>query len=293
MINIVRRIAELQKIVDNSNGYMEPEERRKIHKEIQEMQEILEWVGYQCSHLAEGTYDSDTKELKFVMKNTTRFHFKTLNFTLIAGESGRDQKIPVTITDWRPRKTKDISIYHNFNNDWSYQTRKVLKMSNNANSVEYELFDRKANKNTGLENGETRKLVTGYSKKQGYLISIRNFCETVPDLDLRAKARRMEFIMVDIFDMMTAKPDLKSQTRKFMIVYLPTVNRIMEEYLKAVSGNTQGEDLDELRNKTHEALDLAIKSFKKLKEVMGYGNNEGTEIDLEIMKKLMQEEGLV
>ena len=133
MKNIVKRIAELQKMVDG--GLVDPAERRKYLKEIEEMEQILSWVGYQCSHLAEGTYDRETKELKFVMKNTTRFHFRTLNFTLIAGDAGAEEKIPVTVSDWKPRKTKEISIYHNFSNDWSYKTRKVIQLKNHANSV--------------------------------------------------------------------------------------------------------------------------------------------------------------
>ena len=291
MTNIVQRIAELQKMVDE--GTMDPADRRKYLKEIDEMREILTWVGYQCSHVAEGDYDRDTRELTFVMKNTTRYHFKTLNFTLIAGDDGKEENIPITIADWKPRQTKDIKIYHDFNNDWSYKARKVIKLKNHANSVEYDLFDKHANRNTGLTEGETRKLVTGYSKKQGYLVSIRSFCETVREYDLRAKARRLESIVIDIFDLMAAQPDLRAQTRKFMVVYLPTVNRALDDYQEALAGNCRGEELEELRDKTHETLNLAITAFRKLKAKMEGGDREASDVDLDIMKKFMEEEGLI
>ena len=290
MTNITKRIAELQRIVEGSRGELSPADRRQILKEIDAMKEILTWVEYQCSHLSEGSYDSETKELKFVMKNTTRYHFKTLNFTLIAGE---DTKIPITVADWRPRKTKEISFYHNFNEDWSYQTRKVIKLKNHADSVEYELFDRRANWKTGLEDGETRKMPTGYSKKQGYLVSIRSFCETVPEYDLKAKARRLEGIIIDIFVLMANKPELRAQTRNFMIVYLPTVNRVLDEYQKASAKNEAGEEIEELRRKTHETLNLAITAFRKLKAKMENGDKDATSVDIDIMKKFMEEEGLV
>ena len=293
MINITRRIDELQKIVDGNDDRMEPDVKRKYLAEIREMKTILNWIAHQCSDLAEGTYNSGSKELKFVMKNTTRFHFRTLNFSLIAGEGGTEKTIPVTVTDWRPGRTKQISIYHDFNNDWSYRTRTVIKLKNRADSVEYELAGSRSGRNAGLKGSGARNHVTGYSKKQGYLVTIRSFCDNVPEYDLRAKARRLEGLIIDIFDIMSKRQDLRARTRKFMVVYLPTVCRTLDDYQSALTGNNTGEEMKALREKTHETLNLSITAFQNLKEDIGGADRAESEVDLEIMKTMMREEGLL
>ncbi len=287
--NITRRIDELQDVMDRYGPTLSEADRAKYLREINEMKKTLRLVEQQCSQLAEGDYDSEKRELRFIMKNTTRLHFRELGFTLIAG----GEKIPVVITDWRPGEKKTIRIYHDFNDDWHYKTMNVIRLKNHADSVEYALYDPSAARNTGLEGGETRKRPTGYSEKQGYLVSIRSFCEKVTQLDLRAKARRLEGLIIDIFDIMSARPELRTRTRKFMVVYLPMVNRALAEYQKAASGNGSEADLVAFAERTHETLDLALTAFRKLKEKLNDGEIEESEVDLEIMKRFMKEEGLL
>ncbi len=290
MINIVKRIDEIQKIVDKYGDSMEPSSRNKYLKEIKDMREILDWIEYQCTHLYEGTYNSDSREMTFTMKNTTRFHFRVLSFALITYDG---KKIRINVNDWRPRRAKKISFYHDFNNDWHFKTMNVIRFKNHAESVEFDLYDPRAAEKTGLEGGEQRRIVDGISKKQGYLVSIRSFIESVKEYDLRAKARELESVIIDIFDIMEEKPELTGRTRKFMVVYLPTVNRMMNDYQKASSRNVNGQDVGELRDRTHEAMNVAIVAFGKLKEELTRSDVEESEVDLDIMKSFMKEEGLI
>jgi|GEM_PF-5086265 len=290
MTNIIKRISEIEDIINRYGTSMEPATRKKYLKEIEDMKEILSWIEYQCSHLYEAIYVSDSREMSFVMKNTTKHYFRTLKFDLVTYD---DKKIHITVNDWRPRKTRKITFYHDFNNDWHYKTMNVIRFKSNADSIEYELYDEDANRNTGLLEGESRQVVSGISRKQGYLVAIRSFCESVEEYDLRAKARELEDIIIDIFDIMKEKPELTGQTRKFMVIYLPTVNRTMNDYQKAVSRNVNSADVVELRGKTHEALDLAVVAFRKLKEDLTRSDVEESEVDLDIMRSFMKEEGLI
>ena len=113
------------------------------------------------------------------------------------------------------------------------------------------------------------------------------------EYDLRAKARELESVIIDIFDIMEEKPELTGRTRKFMVVYLPTVNRMMNDYQKASSRNVNGQDVGELRDRTHEAMNVAIVAFGKLKEELTRSDVEESEVDLDIMKSFMKEEGLI
>ena len=290
MINIVKRIDELEKIVNEYGVSMDPSTRRKYLKEIEEMREILSWVEYQCSHLYEGTYISDSCEMSFVMKNTTRYHFRTINFTLVTYDN---KDIKISVSDWRPRKTRKITFYHDFNSDWHFKAMNAIRFKSNANSVEYELYDEEANRNTGLEGGEQRRAVCGVSKKQGYLVAIRGFCRDVKEYDLRAKARELENVIIDIFEIMNEKPEHRGRTRKFMVVYLPTISKVMSDYRKAASRNVDSGDVRELREKIHETLDISLVAFRKLKEELTQNDIEESEVDLDIMKSFMKEEGLI
>ena len=294
MINIVKRIDEIEKIIDQYGNSMDPASRRRHLGEIEDMREILSWIEYQCAHPYEAIYVSDSREMSLVMKNTTKHHFRTLNFSLVTYD---DKEIKISVNDWRPKKTKKIVFYHDFNSDWHYQTMNVTRFRNDANSVECELYDWSAAPhaagNKVQEDGGSPRETRGISRKQAYLVAIRSFCETIDEYDLRAKARELEDITIDIFDIMDEKPEMSGQTRKFMVVYLPTVNRMMNDYRKAVSRNVRSEDVRELRANTHEALNLAIVAFRKLKENLTQNNVEEKEVDLDIMRSFMKEEGLI
>ena len=288
--NILRRIDELQNIMNQRGRSLSDAERAGYTREMDEMKTILTWVGEQCTRLGEGDYNSETRELKFEMKNTTRYHFKTLSFTLIAGEG---TEIPVTAIDWRPRELKTIYFYYDFNSDWSYRTMREIRLKNRADSVEYELMDPESEGREAPEEAPVRERPAGYSKNQGYLVSVRSFCGSVRQLDLRAKARQLEAILIDLFDIMGENPNQREQTRKFRVVYLPAVNRVLTEYQKAELHNTPEDELAAMGEKVHETLDTALTAFRNLRVKLQSGKAESSGVELEIMKRLMREEGLL
>ena len=266
MTNITKQIADIEKTINS--GYCSPTEIEKYKKQIAELRSIVEWLSYQCSALYQATYDNETKELIIKMKNTTRFHFKTVAFCI---ETRDKTQIPITVIDWKPNRTKSINFFHDFNNDEGYRTRKSLKLSIDINTVEYEFYDGKAYFNTGNDTDEKYVKPNKYSKTQEYLVIIRNFCDAATEYDMKAKARMLEDLLISIYDKVALKPELVTKINKLNELYLPTICKGLDNYVDAVNKGLLGDNIESIKNNADDVLTTAVIAAKKIKNDLTKG----------------------
>ena len=140
-------------------------------------------------------------------------------------------------------------------------------------------------------------------------------------------------LLVDIFEAVRMDPDLESKTGRLMNIYLPNVRSTMHSYLQAVSGGTAGGaagytasgrsgntaggtagytasgrsgntaggaaggtstgKIDELRKSLHETLNILIKALNELIRRFHSDSADESNVNLDILKKFMKEDGLL
>ena len=138
---------------------------------------------------------------------------------------------------------------------------------------------------------------------------LNSFCEKVPEYDLKAKGRMIQKLLVDIFEAVRKDPELESKTGRLMNIYLPNVRSTMHSYLQAVSGGaiggaaggvsgstaggTSSEKIDELRKSLHETLNILIKALNELIRRFHSDSADESNVNLDLLKKFMQEDGLL
>ena len=288
MINITNRIDELNGII--ASGNCVSSDLNEYSRQIKEMRTILEWLNYQCSALSQATYDNETKELSMKMKNTTKQHFRIVRFEL---ETSDLTKIPISVNNWKPNETKAISFFHDFNNDIGYKTRKTMKLSIDVHSVEYDLYDKNALHNTGNDNDDQFVTPGEYSRAQSFLTIIRIFYKTVPDYDLKAKARKLEGLIISIYDRVALKSELNSKISKLEEIYLPGICKSLDNYTDVVNKGTVGSNANDLKMVTTKALNMAVKSTTKLKDELYSGSFVESAVDVTAIEDLMKRDGLL
>ena len=248
------------------------------------------------------------------MKNTTPYCFKKVAFPMLI--SNKDT-VPVEIFNWSQDEVKEIVFYYDFDNDPAYARNKSVNLSTDANDIEIEFYEKGAGSKTGNAVEKPYRYPVGFSEKQGYIVFLNSFCEKVPEYDLKAKGRMIQKLLVDIFEAVRLDPDLESKTGRLMNIYLPNVRSTMHSYMQAVSGVTAGGaagytasgrsentaggaaggtstgKIEELRKSLHETLNILIKALNELIRRFHSDSADESNVNLDILKKFMQEDGLL
>lgn len=288
MKNITKQIADIEKNI-NSGNYSQAD-IENYRKQIKELRAIMDWLSYQCSALYQAMYDNETKELSMKMKNTTRYHFQTVCFSI---ETRDKTQIPITVVNWKPNATKTISFFHDFNNDEGYKTRKSLKLSIDVNSIGYEFYDGKAYFITGNNDDKRYVKPSKYAKVQGYLVIIRNFCDTAKEYDLKAKARMLEDALISIYDKVAQNPELTTKISKLEEVYLPVICKNLDNYVDVEKKGVVGENADHIKRNADDTLTAAVIATRKIRDDLFSTAVMDSAIDSTVMKELMRKEGLI
>lgn len=312
-MNIMKRLEELNR-KENQFYTMSPDEINDISIELEKLRTLLEWLQEQLKNIDEGGYNTESKKVAFNMKNTTPYCFKKVYFPLLISKK---DTVPVEIFNWSQDEVKEIVFYYDFDNDPAYARNKSVNLSTDVNDIEIEFYEKGVAGKTGNAVEKPYRYPTGFSEKQGYIVFLNSFCEKVPEYDLKAKGRMIQKLLVDIFEAVRKDPELESKTGRLMNIYLPNVRSTMHSYLQAVSGGTAGgaiggaaggtaggvagstaggtssEKIDELRKSLHETLNILIKALNELIRRFHSDSADESNVNLDLLKKFMQEDGLL
>lgn len=129
--------------------------------------------------------------------------------------------------------------------------------------------------------------------RQYYIDKIRRFYKSVDRYDMRAKARKIEHLLILIFDREDSNPEQKRRTSRLLSTYLPTITKAMDRYVEMQKGDLQGEGREQMQKSVNELLNLSIQALSEIQEKMYADDVIDTSVDVKVMKTLMQQEGLI
>jgi hypothetical protein len=110
---------------------------------------------------------------------------------------------------------------------------------------------------------------------------------------MRAKARKIEHLLIMIFDREDSNPSQKKKTSRLIRTYLPTITKAMARYVEMQKGDLQGEGRDQMQKSINELLNLSVQAFAEIQDKMYSDDVIDTSVDVKVLKTLMQQEGLV
>ena len=137
------------------------------------------------------------------------------------------------------------------------------------------------------------KQLNGDNDRQYYIDKIRDFYKTVDRYDMRAKARKIEHLLIMIFDREDSNPNQKKKTSRLIRTYLPTITKAMDRYAEMQKGDLQGEGRDQMQKSVNELLNLSVQALAEIQDKMYSDDVIDTSVDVKVLKTLMQQEGLI
>ena len=138
-----------------------------------------------------------------------------------------------------------------------------------------------------------KQLVDEPNRRQHYIDKLRSFYNSVDQYDMKAKARRVEHLLIMIFDREDSHPEQKKKSTRLIGTYLPTLSKALDRYIEMQNGELKGEGREQMQKSINELLNLSIQAFTEIQEKMYADDVIETSVDIKLMKTLMQQEGLV
>lgn len=129
--------------------------------------------------------------------------------------------------------------------------------------------------------------------RQHYIDKIRRFYNSVDRYDMRAKARKIEHLLIMVFDREDSNPEQKRRTSRLLSTYLPTITKAMDRYVEMQKGDLQGTSRDQMQKSVNELLNMSVQALSEIQEKMYADDVIDTSIDVKVLKTIMQQEGLI
>ena len=129
--------------------------------------------------------------------------------------------------------------------------------------------------------------------RQEYIDSLRSFYEFTNKPDLKAKVRRLESEIIDIFLKTENDPSSADKARKFFTYYLPTISNVLEKYKSMESLELRGESMGRIVKDTHDLLNISNTAVSNLKESLFEKDLINSSVDLDVMKSMLIQDGLL
>ena len=129
--------------------------------------------------------------------------------------------------------------------------------------------------------------------RQDYVDSLRSFYEFTDNPDLKAKVRRLESEMIDVFRKTGDDPSSADKARKFFTYYLPTISSVLEKCKSMESLDLKGESMKRIVNDTHDLLNIANTAVSKLKESLFEKDLIDSSVNVDVLKTMLKQDGLI
>lgn len=114
--------------------------------------------------------------------------------------------------------------------------------------------------------------------------SIRTSSDSIQNPVIKEKSKRLASIGQDILNYLENNPKEISRSRHFLTYYLPTGEKIVDNYLLLKKANVSEDKFVLITERTEESLDLLTKVYKNQRD--GYHKNRV--MDLEVQTELLE-----
>ncbi len=127
----------------------------------------------------------------------------------------------------------------------------------------------------------------------GFLSDLREADIAIEDEEISSSIRGIESLSARIFECVNASREKRTQVRRFMEYYLPTLLKLLSVYDKMEEQGTDGQNVHATKEKIKNLLSTANKAFSKLADDLYEQESIDVSSDITVFNNLLRMEGLV
>ncbi|MEG0014838.1 MAG: 5-bromo-4-chloroindolyl phosphate hydrolysis family protein [Cellulosilyticaceae bacterium] len=124
-----------------------------------------------------------------------------------------------------------------------------------------------------------------------YIKALREVNEEIPGEIISAKLRRLETIIIKIFDSVERNPKYTSDMKKFMEYYLPTTLKLVNAYREFERVDIQGENITTAKAEIEETLDTINEAFEHFLDDLYQEAAFDVTTDAEVLQSMLARDG--
>ncbi|MDD6381484.1 5-bromo-4-chloroindolyl phosphate hydrolysis family protein [Blautia massiliensis (ex Durand et al. 2017)] len=129
-------------------------------------------------------------------------------------------------------------------------------------------------------------------KGNEYIARIHRANDLIPEESMSDKLQDLENIMKKIFEEVRRAPDKRNDLRKLMDYYLPTTLKLVEAYAD-MENQPETENITSMKTEIENSLDVINGACRKIFDAMFEDENWDITSDINVMKTMMKQDGLV
>ncbi|MDO4633939.1 MAG: 5-bromo-4-chloroindolyl phosphate hydrolysis family protein [Eubacteriales bacterium] len=140
--------------------------------------------------------------------------------------------------------------------------------------------------------GLSEEVLKVINEGESYVRKIRSYNERISDERISEKLNGLESVTGKIFEYVEEHPESASETKKLLRYYLPTMERLLESYVKLDDSPTQGANIEKSRRDIEQTLDTLNEAFARLFDNLYQDTSINIASDISVLNTLLAQEGL-
>ena len=125
------------------------------------------------------------------------------------------------------------------------------------------------------------------------LENLRKANEAIPDPEISANLDRMYKAGTQIFKELNRDPKKVALVRRFMNYYLPTSEKLMEQYQVLMNAETKGENITSAMSTIERSLGFAANAFEKCADNLYKDDEMDIDAEIKVMQTMLSGDNLV
>ena len=125
------------------------------------------------------------------------------------------------------------------------------------------------------------------------LDNLRKANEAIPDPEISRNLDRMVASGQQIFKELNRDPRKIALVRRFMNYYLPTSEKLMEQYQVLMNANTKGENIQSAMSTIEKSLGVAANAFEKCADNLYKDDEMDIDAEIKVMQTMLTGDNLI
>ena len=125
------------------------------------------------------------------------------------------------------------------------------------------------------------------------LENLRKANEAIQDPEISANLDRMYKAGTQIFRELNRDPKKVALVRRFMNYYLPTSEKLMEQYQVLMNANTKGENIQSAMGTIEKSLGVAANAFEKCADNLYKDDEMDIDAEIKVMQTMLTGDNLI
>ncbi|MBR1820660.1 MAG: 5-bromo-4-chloroindolyl phosphate hydrolysis family protein [Clostridia bacterium] len=131
------------------------------------------------------------------------------------------------------------------------------------------------------------------AKARERLENLRKANEAIPDPEISRNLDRMYASGAQIFNELSRDPRKIALVRRFMNYYLPTSEKLMEQYQVLMNATTKGENITNAMGTIERSLGLAANAFEKCADNLYKDDEMDIDAEIKVMQTMLTGDNLI